>query len=149
MATNKSKSAPAKSAPATKQAPAKNAGKAAPAATTGAKVGKIDKSAQAAQRQEIAKRAAPASGQAAEQGQKKVRGQFAGKSINSLVPKGEEAKARGNAGLLLAHVLKHKRVDDVIGTEYQRAGGKYDGESVTVRASDLAYLANRGLIEIK
>lgn len=79
--------------------------------------------------------------------QARRRNQYAGKAIK-ITPEGKAATPRGNAGMLWDVVSVAKKVDDVIGAEYARTGGKYDGETWTVKAVDLAYFERRGLIEI-
>lgn len=122
----------------------KNVAKTASAAKSGqqavTKVAKLDKGAKAAPAKPA--KTAPVSGQ-----QAKARSQFSGKKI-ALTAEGKAATPRGNAGLLWDAIVAHKNVDDAIGTEYARTGGKYDGETFTVQASDLAYFVRRGLIEI-
>ncbi len=119
---------------------AKGKGKAGQAAaTTGAKVGKVaGRTAQAAPAKPAK---ASGQGQAA-----KPRGQFAGKGIKVLTPKGENVPIRGGALVRYEAITRHKRADDAIGSAYRIEGEDADR---TITSADLAYLVGRGLIAVE
>ncbi len=111
--------------------------------TTGAKVAKAAKRTTAS-----AQQAAPAKPKAAksgQQGQSAPRGQFAGKKIRSLVGKGE-TPCRGGAATRFDAIVRHKNVNDAIGSTYRIEGEKEDR---TITSADIAYLVKRELIAVE
>ena len=125
----------------TKPAPTAAATEAKPAKA--GKVAKLDKAAKAAPATE----AKPAKAKAEGGERTPRRSAMHGQRI-TVTEAGKAGKARGNAAILLAAITAHKTTDAALGTEYQREGGKYDGETWRVLPVDIAYLAKRGLIEL-
>jgi len=124
----------------TKSAQKSTSTKSAQQATTGAKVAKAAKRTTASAQQAPAKPKATKSGQ-----QAAPRGQFAGKKIRSLVGKGE-TPCRGGAATRFDAIVRHKNVNDAIGSTYRIDGEKEDR---TITSADIAYLVKRELIAVE
>jgi hypothetical protein len=110
--------------------------------TTGAKVAKAAKRTTASAQAPAKPAKATKSGQ---QGQSAPRGQFAGKRIRSLVGKGE-TPCRGGAATRFDAIVRHKNVNDAIGSTYRIEGEKEDR---TITSADIAYLVKRELIAVE
>lgn len=103
-----------------------------------AKVGKIDKSAK--------KSAAPAK-PAKEKGEsapRAPRGQFANKTIKRT-DAGKTMSFRGGAAVRHDHIVSFKNTNDAIGSTYRLDG---ETEDRTITSADIAYLVERGAIEL-
>lgn len=117
--------------------------KSAQQATTGAKVAKAAKRTTASAQQAPAKAPAKAATKSGQQAA--PRGQFAGKKIRSLVAKGE-TPCRGGAATRFDAIVRHKNVNDAIGSTYRIDGEKEDR---TITSADVAYLVKRELIAVE
>lgn len=102
-----------------------------------AKVGKIDKAAKPA-------KAEKAKSEGADKAPRAPRGQFAGKTIKRT-DAGKTMTFRGGAAARHDHIVSFKNTNDAIGSTYRLEG---ENEDRTITSADIAYLVERGAIEL-
>ena len=74
----------------------------------------------------------------------KPRGQYAGKKI-SRTDAGKSMNFRGGAAVRHDHIVSFKNTDDALGSTYRIDG---ESEDRTITSADIAYLVERGAIEL-